>query len=164
MKKDNVKDAIVENDVAFAPDPEQVLAHIVRREDGYHVLDLITNEEGPVCKLVDEGNKTIALTPNSSNRKWANKAKADAAIDEQGFFPLCYKATKVLGPSSARIPNEKLLYLLSEEEQAEYRAIFEEAKERMKAEKNKPVDPIEKLKAQIAKAQAKLAELEGGAN
>lgn len=157
--KENKNNVVDENNVVNAVNAE-VLAHIVLREDGYHVIDLKSGEEGPVCKLVDEGEKTIALTPNSSNRKWANRAKADASIADIGYFPLYYKASKQFGPSSTRIPNEKLLVYLTEEEQAEYKAIFAEARERMLAERNKPIDPVEKLRKQIEAAQAKLAKLE----
>ena len=160
-----------ENDTTMAThNPDEVLAYIVKYEDGYHVIDQ-DGTEGPVCKLVDDGEKTIALTKNASNRKWFNRAKADEAIAKDGQCPLTYKATKVLGPQGSRstkMPNEKLIAYLSAEEQEEYKAIIARAIEARDADKAKPMTEAEKLEAQIAKAKAKLAQLlanaEGGNN
>lgn len=145
---------VVESQVT--PNPDEVLAKIVKREDGYHVIDCVTYEEGPVCKLVDEGEKTIALTKNSSNRKWANRAKADAEIEANGFFPLYYKASKTFGPSGSKntLPNAKLIAYLSEEEQNEYKDIIARAIAARDAKKAQPKTDLEKAQARLAKAKA----------
>lgn len=140
-------------------DPNEVQAKIIKEDDGFHVVDK-DGTVGPVCKLVDEGDKTIALTPNASNRKWFNKAKAEQEIAEKGYVELYYKATKVLGPQGNRLPNAKLIEYLSEEEQAEYKAIIDRAIAARDAQKKQPKTEKEKLMEQIERAKAKLAKLE----
>lgn len=160
---ENVVDEPIVDEVTYAPD--EVLAKIIKEGDDYHVVDM-DGTVGPACKLVDEGGKTIALTKNTSNRKWYNKAKADEAIAEQGFCPLTYKPTKVLGPVGSRstaLPNAKLIAYLSEEEQAEYKAIIDRAIAARDADKKKPMSEADKLRAKIEKAKAALAALEAEA-
>lgn len=148
----------LENEVAEVFDENTVYATIVKKEDGYHVVDF-DGTEGPSCKIVDDG-KTIALTKNKSNRQWFNIAKAEVEIAKKGHVDLYYKATKKLGtPSGNRLPNEKLISYLPEAEQAEYRAIIARAIEAKNADKAKPMTEREKLEAKIAKAQAALAKL-----
>ena len=160
---DQIVDEPIVEEVTYAPD--EVLAKIVKLEDGYHVEDMDGNISD-VCKLVDEGGKTIALPKNPSNRKWFNKAKADDAIAANGYCPLTYKASKTLGPVGSRstaMPNAKLISYLSEEEQAEYKAIIDRAIAARDADKKKPMTEKEKLEAKIAKAKAALAALEAEA-
>lgn len=133
-------------------DSNTVYAQIVKKEDGYHVIDF-NGTEGPVCKLADEG-KTIALTKNKSNRQWFNLAKAEAEIAEKGHVDLYYKATKTIGSSGPRIPNEKLISYLSPEEQEEYRAIIARAIAAKEADKAKPKTELEKAQEKLAKAKA----------
>lgn len=141
-------------------DPNEVLAHIIKDDDGnYYVKDLKTGETGPACKLCDANDKTIVLTKNSSNRKWANRAKADEAIAKDGYFPLCYKESKHFGPIGTKMPNDKLIQYLPEELQAEYKAIIDRAIAAREADKAKPMTDIEKAQAKIAKAQAALDKL-----
>lgn len=139
-------------------DVNEVQAKIIKEDDGFHVVDK-DGTVGPVCKLVDEGDKTIALTPNASNRKWFNKAKAEAEIAEKGYVELFYKASKTFGPQGTKLPNAKLISYLSEEEQAEYKAIIDRAMAARDADKKKPLTEKEKLMAQIERAKAKLAQL-----
>ena len=138
---------------------EETLAKIIKEDDGFHVVDA-DGTVGPVCKLVDEGEKTIALTSNVSNRKWFNKAKAEAEIAEKGYCELTFKASKVYGSQGPKLPNAKLISYLSEEEQAEYKAIIDRAIAAKDADKKKPLTEKEKLQAQIERAKAKLAQLE----
>lgn len=159
MSKNIATDAIAESTVEF--DPEVVYATIVKKDDGYHVVDH-DGTEGPVCKIVDEG-KTIALTKNMSNRQWFNIAKAEAEIAEKGHVDLYYKGAKKLGPTGTRIPNEKLISYLSEEEQNEYKAIIARAIEAKNADKAKPMTELEKAKAKLERAKAALAKLEAEA-
>ena len=142
-------------------DENTVYATIVKKEDGYHVVDF-DGTEGPVCKIVDEG-KTIALSKNKSNRQWFNIAKAEAEIAEKGHVDLYYKATKKLGAVGTHIPNEKLIAYLPEAEQNEYRAIIARAIEAKNADKAKPMTELEKAKAKLEKAKAALAKLEAEA-
>ena len=138
----------------------EILAQIVKEDDGFHVIDS-DGTKGDVCKLCDEG-KTIVLTKNASNRKWYNLAKAEAEIAENGYVGLTYKASKTFGPAGSRLPNSKLISYLSEEDQAEYKAIIDRAIEAKKADKVvKPkMTEQEKLLAKIQKLQAQLADLD----
>lgn len=136
-------------------DLDKVYATIIKDDDGnYHVVDE-DGTVGPVCKLVDEGDRTIALTKNASNRKWFNRKKADEEIAEKGHVDLYYKASKTFGPSSSHIPNEKLCEkYLTPEEFAEYKAIIEEAYKRRDEDKAKPKTELEKAQERVAKAKA----------
>ena len=142
-------------------DADTVYATIVKKEDGYHVIDF-DGTEGAVCKIVDDG-KTIALTKNKSNRQWFNIARAEAEIAEKGHVDLYYKGTKHIGSTGTRVPNEKLISYLPEAEQAEYKAIIARAIEAKNADKKKPMTELEKAKAKLEKAKAALAKLEADA-
>lgn len=155
------KNITTTTEVDVVMDPEVVYATIVKRDDGYHVIDH-DGTEGPVCKIVDDG-KTIALTKNMSNRQWFNIARADAEIAEKGHVDLYYKGTKKLGSTGTRIPNEKLISYLPEAEQNEYRAIIARAIEAKNADKPKPMTELEKAKAKLERAKAALAKLEAEA-
>ena len=141
----------------------ELAAKIVKDGDEYFIetLDGVRLE----AKITDD-KLTLMLSPNPSNRKWFNIARCEAAIAEQGFCPLTYKATKVLGPQGSRstkMPNEKLIAYLSPEEQEEYKAIIARAIAARDADKAKPMTEREKLEAKIAKAKAALAKLEAEA-
>ena len=140
-------------------DPNTVYATIVKKDDGFHVVDF-DGTEGPVCKFCDENDKTIVLTKNKSNRQWFNRAKAEAEIAEKGHVDLYYKATRKIGEVSRNtMPNAKLISYLSEEDQAEYKAIMDRAIAARDADKKKPMSDKEKLQAKIDKLKAQLAEL-----
>ena len=157
---DNTTVEVVESEVEVM-DPNTVYAHLVKKEDGYHVIDF-DGTEGEVCKVTEENY--IALTKNKANRQWFSGAKAEklfaSGVDK---IPLTYRASKKLGPQSTRLPNEKLISYLSEEDQAEYRAIIARAIEAKNADKKQPMTELEKAKARLAKAQAALAKLEADA-
>lgn len=143
--------------------PDTVLAVINKKEDGYYLTDTQTGTETGPLKTCDEG-ATLVLPKNSSNRKWVRIKVADAAIAEHGQCDLVYKASKTFGSVTTvrRIPNAKLFEYLSEEEQAEVKAIFDRAYDAMAADKAaiKPVTDVDKIKAKIAKLQAQLEEVE----
>lgn len=141
-----------------------VLAHIVKEEDGYHLINLSDGKKSDVLKTCDEG-ATLVLPKNDSNRKWLRIAKADIEIAEKGFAELTYKASKHFGPVGRRIPQEKLLAYLSEDEANEVKAIINRAYDRMEAEKaqNVPVTDIDKVKAKIKKLQEQLEAAEKAA-
>lgn len=131
------------------------LANLVKLDDGYHVFDLDGNDCG-LCKVVEEG-KTLSLPANPSNRQWFNVAKAEATIGAEGKVKLLYKASKKFGARGTTLPDAKLIAYLSEEEQAEYKAIIDRAREAMAADKTKPLSELEMLQAKLAKLQDKIA-------
>ena len=161
---DQIVDEPIVEEVTYEPD--QVLAKVVKRDDGYHVIDL-DGTEGPVCdKRTADGY--IILTKNTANRKCLNEKNAEKFFAENpdGCIELKYKASRTLGPVGSRstaIPNAKLIAYLSEEEQAEYKAIIDRAIAARDADKKKPMTEKEKLEAKIAKAKAALAALEAEA-
>ena len=157
MKKENIVEESVEVVETEIMDPNTVYATIIKKEDGFHVVDF-DGTEGPVCKFSDN-DKTIVLTPNKSNRKWFNVAKAEAEIAEKGHVDLYYKGTKTIGSVGTRIPNEKLISYLSAEDQAEYRAIIERAMAAKNADKPQPKTELEKAQDKLKKAQAALEKL-----
>lgn len=134
-------------------DPTQVMATIVKREDGYHVIDM-DGTEGPVCeKCTTDGY--LILTPNASNRKCINKKNLDKTFEEGAdHVDLFYKATRQVSPAGSKLPNAKLIAYLSEEEQAEYKAIIERARAAKDAAKAKPKTPLDKARERYEKALA----------
>jgi hypothetical protein len=135
-------------------DPNTVYAKLVRRDDGYHVIDF-DGTEGPVCRISTDGDGTpwVIFTPNKSNRKCINKKKADKFFDEGNeSMDLYYKATKHIGSVGTRIPNEKLISYLPKELQDEYHAIIARAIEAKNADKKQPMTEREKAEAKLARA------------
>lgn len=149
-------------------DPNTVYAKLIKEEDGYHIVDF-DGTVGPVCKVNNDGKDGggtdwIIFTPNTSNRKYMAKNKADKIFEEGAeFIPLYYKATKHLDGVSSRIPNEKLISYLPEAEQAEYRAIIARAMAARDADKKKPLTELEKAELKLEKAKAALAKLQAEA-
>ena len=137
---------------------DEILARIIKQDDGFHVVDQ-DGTIGDVCKLTDEGDKTIVLTPNASNRKYYNKAKAEAAIEQDGYCGLTRKDTIKIG-SVTRTPNAKLISYLPQDLQDEYNAIIARAIEAKNADKKKPLTEREKLEAKIAKMKEQLAAMQ----
>lgn len=158
MKKDTIKTT----EVTDVIDTTVALAHLVRRDDGYHVIDA-DGTEGPVCnKRTTDGY--IILTPNKANRKCYNEKKAKKFFDEGGTqIDLFYKATRQIGSMSNKLPNEKLISYLAEDLQAEYKAIIDRAIAARDDAKAKPMTELEKAQAKLAKAQAALAKLQAEA-
>lgn len=143
--------------------PDEVLARVIKREDGYHVIDH-DGTEGPVCsKRTADGY--IILTPNASNRKNINEKNAERFFAENpdGCIELTYKASRKLGDAPKTIPNAKLISYLSEEEQAEYKAIIDRAIAAREADRKKPMTELEKAQARLEKAKAALAKLQAEA-
>ena len=130
---------------------------------GYSIVD--KGEVHHCVKLVPYKNRIMVEMPeNSTLRKWTDKARLDAAIAANGKLTLGYKARIKLGVGGTHYPQEKLIAFLSEEEQAEYKAIVDKARQAMAdakaAAKAIPLTPYEKAKRTLERAQAKLAELE----
>lgn len=135
-------------------DPNTVYAKIVKRDDGYHVIDF-DGTEGPVCnKRTSDGY--IVLTPNKSNRKCINEKATEKAFAEGATeIPLYYKAPRQMnGTGTKRLPNEKLISYLPEELQIEYKAIIDRAIAARNDAKAKPMTELEKAQAKLAKAKA----------
>ena len=105
-------------DLTFVKEGEEVLAKLVKRDDGYHVIDQ-DGTEGPVCdKRTADGY--IILTPNASNRKCVNEELAEATFANGAeFIPLTFKATRTIGSTGPKIPNAKLIEYLDEADKAE---------------------------------------------
>ena len=150
---------IIETSEIEVLDPNTVYATIIKKDDGFHVVDF-DGTEGPVCKFCDENDKTIVLTKNKANRQWFNRAKAEAEILEKGHVDLYYKATRKVGSTGPSLPNAKLIAYLDEADQAEYKAIIDRAIAAREADKKKPLTEREKVEAKIAKLKAQLAELD----
>ena len=148
----NTVDEPIVDDVTYAAD--EVLAKVIRLEDGFHVVDF-DGTVGPVCtRRTTDGY--VILTPNKSNRKCINEKNATKYFDENpdGFIPLYYKATRVMGSCGPKMPNAKLISYLSEEDQEEYKAIIARAIAARDADKKKPMTELEKAKARAEKAKA----------
>jgi hypothetical protein len=147
--------APVENEAGYK-NGDATSAGIIKCDDGYHMT--INDEIQPTVLRVreyEEGKCVILLEPNVANRKYfhVNKMTEDKVV-------LTYKEAIKIG-SSSKIPNEKLIEYLDEADKAEYLAIIDRAKAAMDAAKPAEMTEEEKLRAKIAKMQAKLAELQG---
>ena len=145
-------------DLLAVKDGEEVLAKIIKDDEGYKVVDG-DGSIGPVCtKMTVDGY--LILSPNAANRKCINKELLDQVFENGATeVPLTYRATRTIGSPSNKIPNEKLLVYATDEEKEEYLAIIAEAKAAMEADKKKPLTEREKHEAKIAKAQEALAKL-----
>lgn len=152
-------ETIVDEPIVDTPAADVVLAYVVKRDDGYHVIDQ-DGTEGPVCtKRTADGY--IILTPNAANRKCVNEKNAEKFFAENpdGKIELTYKATRTLGAAGPKMPNAKLISYLSEEEQEEYKAIIARAVAAKEADKKKPMTELEKAQAAVERAKAKYAKL-----
>lgn len=129
------------------------------------------NENGPIFEALDletgdavttknwfEKSKDkwhIVLGPNSANRKYIahNEFYAKA---EDGVYTVEDKTTgpRVLGTAQ---PDRKLIPYMTAEDKEKYDAIIARAIENRNAQKNVELTEEEKLEAQIAKLQEKLA-------
>lgn len=136
-------------------------AKIIKNGDDYVLVEADGTET--VVKVSDDG-LTLLLPTNCSNRKYFNVARANTAIEKEGFVILTYKATRTVGSVGKHLPNEKLIAYLPEELQNEYRAIIERALAAKEAAKKQPMSDLEKAQAKLAKAQAAYEKLLAEAN
>jgi hypothetical protein len=137
------------------PIVDEVLAKVIKLEDGYHVVDQ-DGTVGPVLTITKDGISFI-LSPNASNRKYFAVKRVEEAIEKCGQCDLTYKGSRTIGPVGSRsttLPNAKLISYLSEEEQEEYKAIIARAMAARDADKKKPMTELEKAKARAEKAKA----------
>lgn len=161
-KKHEIVTEDVDTNIA-TPTPEfiteGVACYLVKTDTGVAIKDIDGNI-GPDCEISKDG-LAYKLTPNAANRTWfmLSKFEKEIALHPDGI-PLTYRATKVLGPQSDKLPNEKLVKaFLTPDELAEYTAIIDRAKARKADAKAKPATEEEKLRASIERGQKKLAEL-----
>lgn len=138
-------------------------ADLVMDEDGkFYVEDNGVRTAECVVKPYRGGRHEIHLQPNSSNRKIWDWDDAKEKCANGGRIKLLFKPAIKLGTVIRNnVPNAKLIEYLNDEDKAEYMAIIERAKAAMEAARKKPMTEEEKLRAQIAKLEAKLAGLEG---
>ena len=141
---------------AIPVDENAILAYLIKKEDGYHIEDLDGNVD-VVCKLTAD-KEWILFTKNAANRKCASVKSVEKFFTENpdGKIGLKYKATRTIGSTGPKLPNEKLISYLPEAEQEEYRAIIARAIAARDAEKNRPLTPLEKAKIARDKAMARL--------
>lgn len=127
-------------------------AKLLIADDGVHLID--NGVDKGVCPIASDGIAYV-LPVNSANRKWFTVKKANALF-EKGIteVDLEYRETRKIGPVGTKIPNEKLISYLSEDLQAEYKAIIERAIAARNDAKAKPMTELEKAQAKLAKAQA----------
>ena len=142
----------------------EFLAYVENIDGVYWVRDAATGElSDKPCKICSD-DKTIALTPNASNRKWIKIAEVEGKLANDGKCGLVYKASHPIGPVGSRLPNAKLVEYLSDEDKATYTAIIERARAAMEADKKKPLTELEKAQKALERAQAKIAALTGDNN
>ena len=143
------------NEVTYAED--EVLCEIIKENGEYFLVDLESGERSEALKTSKDGEWLI-LTANRANRKYAKLTAVDNKLDNEESFAMTYKATRTIG-SVSKMPNEKLISFLSEEDQNEYKEIIARAIAAKEADKKKPMTELEKAQAQLERAKAKLAKL-----
>lgn len=134
---------------------------VEQNENGpvFEALDLATNEPVAVKNWFEKSKDKwqMVLGPNSANRKFlAHNEFFAKAVD--GVYIMEDKTTgpRVLGTAQ---PDKRLIPYMTPEDKEKYDAIIARAIENRNASKVEPTEE-EKLKAKIAKLQAKLALLE----
>lgn len=128
----------------------------------FEAVDLSTGEVVTTKNWFEKSKDKwhIVLGPNSANRKYIahNEFYAKA---EDGVYTVEDKTTgpRVLGTSQ---PDKKLVPYMTDADREEYEAIIARAIENRNTQKNVVLTEEEKLEAQIAKLQAKLAAKKSG--
>jgi hypothetical protein len=132
------------------------------------------NENGPVFEAIDlatdevvttknwfEKSKDkwhIVLGPNSANRKYiAHNEFFSKAVDDEYIVEDKTTGPRVLGTAQ---PDKKLVPYMTPEDKEAYDAIIARAIENRNAQKPAELSEEDKLRARIAKLQAKLAALD----
>lgn len=132
----------------------ETLCYLVKTETGVAIVDLEGNNLGEAT--ITKDGLCYKLPANPANRQWFMIGKANKEFETHpDGIPLTYRPSRKLA-GVRRIPNEKLIAFLSEDEKAEYLALINTAYDRMEAAKPQPKTEVDKLKARIAAAQAKL--------
>lgn len=142
------------------------ITFVEQTEEGpvWEALDLETNEPVEAKNWFEKSKDKwhIVLGKNSANRKYIAHNEFNAK-NVDGVYVVEDKTTgpRVLGTAQ---PDRHLVPFMTEEDKTAYDAIIARAIENRNAQKNKPLSEEEKLAAQIAKLQAKLAERKANIN
>lgn len=143
----------------------EACAYLIKRDDGFHVRQGDEILEPCKTKFIKNEGDWIILPENASNRKMIKLVTATKFFEEQGDdaeLPLAFKATRTLGGTSTKLPNEKLIAYLSEDLQEEYKAIIARAIQARDAERaaaKKPATEADKARAKVTKAIEQLRTL-----
>lgn len=123
----------------------------------FEATDLETGEQVETKNWFEKSKNKwhIVLAKNSANRKYVAHNEFFTKA-EDGEYVVEDKTTgpRVLGTSQ---PDKALIPFMTDEEKADYDTIIARALERREEAKAKPLTEEEKIEAQIAKLQAKLA-------
>jgi hypothetical protein len=123
----------------------------------YEAFDLTSGETVSTKNWYEKSKDKwhIVLGPNSANRKYIAHNEFNAKA-EDGVYIVEDKTTgpRVLGTAQ---PDKKLVPYMTDEDREKYEAIIARAIENRNAQKAVELTEEEKLLAQIAKLQAKLA-------
>lgn len=140
----------------------------ITRTDDQYFMQVDDNE--PVALEVKQPNgwePTIFLPENPTGRKLVNKKVADKRLEAnpEGFELTDKPVRNSSGEHAPSVPNKRLVEYLKTLENGqelydEYMAIIERAKAARDAAKKQPKSELEKAKEKLAKAMAKVKELE----
>lgn len=135
------------------------ITHVGDTDNGpiFEAIDLATEEVVSTKNWYEKSKDKwhIVLGPNSANRKYiAHNEFFAKAVD--GVYIVEDKTTgpRVLGTAQ---PDRKLVPYMTDEDREKYEAIIARAMQNREAQKTVELTEEEKLMAQIAKLQAKLA-------
>lgn len=118
-------------------------------EDGSAIIELTPNQD-----------RYLKLPANSVNRVWVSCAKVDKAPNQCVDYGEDVKVARTLAPRGESTPRKGLEEYLNDEDKALYLALVEKAKaNREAANKKAPMTEEEKLRARIARDEARLAAL-----
>lgn len=123
----------------------------------FEALDLATGESVAAKNWFEKSKDKwhIVLGPNSANRKYiAHNEFYAKAVDNEYVVEDKTTGPRVLGTAQ---PDKKLVPYMTAEDKEKYDAIIARAIENRNAQKNVELTEEEKLEAQIAKLEAKLA-------
>lgn len=143
------------NEVTYAED--EVLCEIIKENGEYFLVDLESGERSEALTISSD-KVSLGLPKNRANRKFAKPNVVDEKLEKGERYLMTYKESKHFG-SVSKMPNEKLISFLSEEDQNEYKEIIARAIAAKEADKKKPMTDLEKAQAQLERAKAKLAKL-----
>lgn len=120
-------------------------------EDGNNVVTLTPNED-----------RYLKLPANSVNRVWVSCAKVDKASNQCLDYGTDVKVARTLAPRSESTARKDLSEYLEGKDKETYLKLVEKAKaNREAANKKAPMTEEEKLRARIARDEARLAALNG---
>lgn len=118
-------------------------------QDGSAIVELTPNQD-----------RYLKLPANSVNRVWVSCAKVDKAPNQCVDYGEDVKVARTLAPRGESTPRKGLEDYLDDEDKALYLALVEKAKaNREAANKKAPMTEEEKLRARIARDEARLAAL-----